>query len=298
MPTAYPIRKNCKSHHIQPSIHWAQEHTRTHGERYTRRIYDFELLYILEGTLSLEIGDQSFQPKSGELVYLQAGVTHTVEVTSQPSAIMLGIHYDYFDELDIQQDNDIIVEEKSVRTEQFCNEPMLKLNQPFLSRMVFVPNPQLIPLMRAVIDEFTERREGFELCCKGVMLQIFSLLAREQELGGASNDAKYKEQILAIANRIQSDCRQDWSNDTVADTLSLEVSYAAKQFKQILGLTPNKYIQYVRHQTAKTYLRNSDMKIAAISHAVGYDDFHYFSRLFKKMEGLSPLQYRKLSQIF
>lgn len=295
--STYPLRRPALPGEINPSIHWAQEHTRYCGERYTRRIYDFELLYIIEGTLELEIGGRSLQARAGELVYLQAGVPHSFLVTSDPFAVMLGIHYDYFDELYIQQDNDIIVDERNLRVEQFCAEPMLKAQTPMIAEVLSVPSPELIPLMRTVIKAFTERRDAFELTCRGAMLQIFALLARH-EPGRRSVEPKYLEELLTIAGRIQDDPRHNWTNDTVAEALRLEVSYAAKLFKQVHGMTPNKYIQYIRHQQAKTFLRETDMKISAISLAVGYDDFHYFSRSFKKLEGLSPLQYRKMSQIF
>ncbi len=298
MPQRYPIRIKTSVRHLQPSIHWAQKHIRKYKEHYTRRIYDFELLYILEGTLHVEIDNKSYLAKAGELVYLQAGVAHTVEVTSQPSAVMLGIHYDYFNELEIQQDNDIIVDEKSVRSGKFCKEPILKHNQFIFSRIVYVPHPHVIQLMRTVIDEFTERRDHFELHCIGAMLQIISLLTRGHHLSTHINELKYKEQILSLVTQITNKCHLDWSNDSIADALNLEVSYAAKQFKRTIGMTPDKFIQYTRIQTAKTYLRETDRKIGEISQSVGYDNFHYFSRLFKKIEGLSPLQYRKLSKIF
>lgn len=67
----------------------------------------------------------------------------------------------------------------------------------------------------------------------------------------------------------------------MAAFINVHEDYMSKLFKDMLGMSPNKYLQSVRHQQAKRLLRETDNKIERISLEVGYDDFHYFSRIFK-----------------
>ncbi|MBI4978781.1 MAG: helix-turn-helix domain-containing protein [Spirochaetes bacterium] len=68
--------------------------------------------------------------------------------------------------------------------------------------------------------------------------------------------------------------------------------YTAALFKKVVGLTPKKFLLHSRIRIAKDMLyRGASVKEAA--HTAGYDDELYFSRLFKRYEGLSPEHYRQ-----
>ena len=67
-----------------------------------------------------------------------------------------------------------------------------------------------------------------------------------------------------------------------------------KLFNESYGITINNYINNLRITKAKQLLRFSDMRIEEIGHAVGMEDANYFSRAFKKIEGISPSEYGKM----
>ncbi|MCD7771357.1 MAG: AraC family transcriptional regulator, partial [Oscillospiraceae bacterium] len=67
-----------------------------------------------------------------------------------------------------------------------------------------------------------------------------------------------------------------------------------RNFKEIYGTSIGSYIQIVRIGKAKELLRFSTKTIEAIGSECGYDDKNYFSRVFKKVEGYSPSEFRKL----
>lgn len=59
-------------------------------------------------------------------------------------------------------------------------------------------------------------------------------------------------------------------------------NYFRKIFKQILNCAPNEYLINVRLNEAKKLLKLGYYTVQTVSEMVGYDDIHYFSRLFKK----------------
>lgn len=73
--------------------------------------------------------------------------------------------------------------------------------------------------------------------------------------------------------------------------ISKNVLYAG--FREKYGCTVTQYITDRRMQTAKHLLRTTTRSISQIGEAVGIEDSNYFCRLFKRTEGVSPLQYRK-----
>ncbi|EGQ7695261.1 helix-turn-helix domain-containing protein [Vibrio vulnificus] len=98
---------------------------------------------------------------------------------------------------------------------------------------------------------------------------------------------------------------QDWlhaepgsalSVSELADKVHLSERQMKRRFKAATGQSPIHYIQQVKLSVAKDWLEKSKKTIEEISHDVGYEDTRYFRELFKKMNGLTPLEYRKRYQ--
>jgi len=85
------------------------------------------------------------------------------------------------------------------------------------------------------------------------------------------------------------------SLEELADNLSLSVSYLSRLFKKETGKNFKEYLLHVRIERAKRMLKESNEKVYIIADSVGYPDQHYFSELFKRTTGFSPLEYRRLN---
>ena len=68
--------------------------------------------------------------------------------------------------------------------------------------------------------------------------------------------------------------------------------YFSKLFKQETGENYVEYLSRVRIENAKKMLTESEASIKEISYSVGFSDPNYFSRAFKKYEGVSPTEYK------
>ncbi|MCB0166075.1 MAG: helix-turn-helix transcriptional regulator, partial [Anaerolineae bacterium] len=66
----------------------------------------------------------------------------------------------------------------------------------------------------------------------------------------------------------------------------------ARVFKKKTGYAPIDYFIRLKIQKACELLETTDQQVSEIGHSLGYPDIYYFSRLFKKVVGLSPRQYR------
>lgn len=67
----------------------------------------------------------------------------------------------------------------------------------------------------------------------------------------------------------------------------------AQSYKNKTGINLFDTILNLRIEAAKEYLLNTDMKTYEISEAIGVDDAGYFSKMFKKITGVSPKEFRK-----
>lgn len=100
-----------------------------------------------------------------------------------------------------------------------------------------------------------------------------------------------------VKQYIQSNYRFSLSLKEIAEALHLNPSYISRSFSGKVGMTVTEYINFIRLKHAKTLLLTTDAPIGSIALNVGFEDVNYFSRVFKKKEGCSPLQYRKSGNV-
>ncbi|MEG0502950.1 MAG: helix-turn-helix transcriptional regulator [Cellulosilyticaceae bacterium] len=69
--------------------------------------------------------------------------------------------------------------------------------------------------------------------------------------------------------------------------------YLSRTFKEGTGFNMINYLNYIRVKNAKVLLDGTSRAITDISQEVGFESTTHFDRVFKEIEGISPLKYRK-----
>lgn len=294
----YPQQQPVEFSALSPSVHWAKLHRTLKNHEYPlRRIYDFELLYLIEGRITAHLGENEYPLASGELLFISAGVSHKINVETD-KALFLGIHFDFFDEFFIQADQDIIVREDALEPSNFCREAVMSGYEAFSAAPVWQPAAETVKEMERLIDAFNQELPGTDILCKGIMLQLLVGLFRSKSPRQRALRPQSRERLALIADWIEANYTRNCSNQALAELINVHEDYMSKQFKAVFGMTPNKYLQMIRHREAKRLLRETDETVEWIGNAVGYEDVHYFSRTFKRWENLSPREYRNLVQVY
>lgn len=80
----------------------------------------------------------------------------------------------------------------------------------------------------------------------------------------------------------------------LGEMFNLNPYYLQKQFKRYFGMSPISYQIFLRMTKAKELIRNTKMPIGEVALAVGIENLGYFTRQFKRQEGVTPQEYRKL----
>lgn len=114
---------------------------------------------------------------------------------------------------------------------------------------------------------------------------------RERE----SRRASYKKQNLqALKEYLDSNYASRITLDLLAERFFINKFYLTRIFKEQFGESVTEYLLQVRITRAKQSLRFTDKSIEEIAHECGMHDANYFSRSFKKVEGVTPGEYRKI----
>lgn len=81
----------------------------------------------------------------------------------------------------------------------------------------------------------------------------------------------------------------------LGDLVYLSESQVVRKFKREIGKTPHEYCLDIKLEQAEKFLANTCLRVKEISNYLGFCDEHYFSYIFKKKTGKTPLEYRKSS---
>ncbi|WP_438349329.1 AraC family transcriptional regulator [Paenibacillus sp. FA6] len=293
----YPLQRQATFREWSPNIHYAQFQRMPTGILPQRRLYNFELLYVVQGQAATTIYGQRIDIAAGQLIFLPSGVFHQNEVVSKPDASFIGIHFDFFDELNIATEADMIVNEDNIHSNKFALEACSESYTSLSSQVVYTIPLVCIQLMEKLVHEFTMRHLGYELVCRSLILNILAHLLRISRSISLTHASPHASKLSKIMEQIESSPSESWCNHSIANELQLSVDYTAKLFKQTAGMPPNEFVQSIRHREARRLLSETDMTIEQIGEQVGYPDIHYFSRMFRRQEGIPASEYRKLSRI-
>ncbi|MBO1513427.1 response regulator transcription factor [Metabacillus bambusae] len=104
-----------------------------------------------------------------------------------------------------------------------------------------------------------------------------------------------KSVVNTIYDYIDQNYQENITRTSLAKIVYLSPDYIARYFKKETGISLVNYIIKKRVDIAKDLLNNTDLPVHIISDKVGYGNYSYFTKLFKKETNYTPVDYRKLS---
>ncbi|MBQ9806702.1 MAG: AraC family transcriptional regulator [Clostridia bacterium] len=98
--------------------------------------------------------------------------------------------------------------------------------------------------------------------------------------------------VRRVQNYVNTLYMQPLRVEEIADTMSLDRRYLSRLFKERVGMTVQEYLIHVRMEAAKKHL-SKGASVAEAAQLCGYEDVCNFSKMFKRLFGISPAQWKK-----
>ena len=128
----------------------------------------------------------------------------------------------------------------------------------------------------------------------GKLNDLLTLLMESSWHREAHTNAPKKMEISRVKSFLDEHYKEKLSLESVASHFFIDKHYLARLFKEKYGVTLVTYLQQVRTTHAKQMLRFTDKSIEEIGLECGIGELNYFSRVFKKLEGVSPSEFRRV----
>ena len=230
---------------------------------------DYLLIYIAKGK-----GYVTIDNKEHIIREKQAFIFHPAEVQNyhffkKDNAITYWIHFngthcnDLIDSLNLDKIN------------------ILKLN---------IDRVDIEQLLYRLCHEFSQKNPFYEQICSGLLITILGLMSRCVSTQKFIN--KPNNLIEQIIGDIHANPQETFVINDIAKKFSISANHLIREFKKTTGLTPSQYMIEFRLKKAQELLRFSTYSLNEISELLGYQSYSYFSRIFKKHIGISPIDFR------
>jgi two-component system response regulator YesN len=106
-------------------------------------------------------------------------------------------------------------------------------------------------------------------------------------------ETNYSKPIRIAQDFVKENYAKQITIQEVSNKVSLSPNYFSTLFRNQVGITFLDYLTKIRMENAKYMLKTSIMNVSQIAYSVGYADEKYFSKLFLRMVGIKPTEYRK-----
>ncbi|MFS0726670.1 helix-turn-helix transcriptional regulator [Paenibacillus sp. 1P07SE] len=220
----------------------------------------------------------NMQEKQGTFYWVQFACAPALKTFDPEAAIDLNI---------------IHSEKTELRTTSAAHEDLLILPKIHLPRQRF----QLLSLFERLV-QCSEEPHGYFRFQQSLLLgEILGLIAgdlldsREHAASFSPSYHTYRR----LVNLLNNGYEKEMSKERMEQEMDRKYEYLCQVFKKYAGITIVQYLHQLRIQRAKHLLLHSDKSVGDIAFEVGFQDAFYFSRIFKRLEGLSPLHFRTMN---
>lgn len=245
-----------------------------------------EMLFVLSGTLTESINGSLYELSEGDIAMVNQGVGHhCVSVSPTGPTILFFMGFTDYHFKGMEPNTFTFPDGRQV----FHTEGLVR--------------QELSNLCLKMLSEHYSSQAGQYFMQKSYLIQLLLLIVRqfyETELNSTPAslpfETHHKTYVVSNIRQYLTDhYPEKISLDLIARNMYLSSAYISKIFKEETGEAPINYLIKIRLEQARRKLvKEQNASIKSISASVGYDDVYYFSKLFKKYYGMSPLNYREV----
>lgn len=246
---------------------------------------DMEVVYVLDGKVTLRNGYYTYTLKQGDIFILNDREMHSFESTGEDNMVMmLQLDLAYFSRYYDNLRNNFFVTDMEDDSDE-----SLEVLKTILAKIMM----EVLQKGYRYEDKVIESTHNLIAC----LMSDFQYFVMED--GKFKNESKNKgNKILAgRLNRITDYMYENYSRkltlSEIADKEHLSIYYLSHIIKEATGLSFQDLLSYIRVEESEKLLLGTNKKIGAIADETGFSAVRYYIKHFEQWFGMHPLEYRK-----
>jgi AraC-like DNA-binding protein len=244
----------------------------------------YEIYYQMSGDRYYFIEDRTYYIKKGDLVLIDLNVIHKTMHAGSNSyeRILINFKEEYIGK--------ILDKNSALDLKDFFRMGIHVL------RLSLKEQNIVESILSKILEEKKNQLSRYNLYTKALLLELLIVISRLVE-SSPEKHLEYPNQvhkkISEITRYINNNYEKQITLKLISDTFYISPYYLSRTFKEVTGFTFLEYLNSVRIKEAQKLLAETRLNITEISDRAGFQSSTSFGRVFKSINQISPLQFRK-----
>lgn len=235
------------------------------------------LILVYAGEAVLTCNDKTYKVKSGDLIYYKPGDYRVGHTFADNPMKCYTVDFLYVIPELINDEWDLSSLDLPFQTVETIKDSFL------FSR--------LLELFVKFTRTYLGQNKNQVIRGRAIFTEILSLLTQWKSGDFIYDNVRKVEQVI---NYMTDNYSKPLTLAKLSDSIKISPSYLGSIFKSVTGKSPITYLLEIRIHKAKELLKDGH-SVSHVSEEVGFNDLFYFSKCFKKYEGISPSHYKQIS---
>jgi AraC-like DNA-binding protein len=239
----------------------------------TRKIQHHEIIFFTRGKGVLKIGGKRYLVKEGMLFYICPDVLHSIDLDTEEPIGFFSVHFSY---------THVIFNDS---TWTISGEGNIPLHQGQELKDYY----QIEDIFKKLVYSWDAKQPGYEFITKTFLQQL--LIAIYQNVTKQSKNYSITLKVEKIIQYMHQNINNRVTLTELSELVKLSPTYLSKVFKETTEYSVIEFFNKMKIDKAKELIIEGNKKVKEVAQILGFSDEFYFSRIFKRFEGISPSEY-------
>ena len=246
---------------------------------------EIEITYVQKGTMCYKVNHMVYHLKEGDIVFNNSGALHSGTMENQKDCAYIPVTFDsrliygFFQSTVNSKYVDPVIQDSMLTA--ICIDQSEPWHKPFREYLL------------RIIDLDEKKPDFYELDITICLQSIWRLLLEHityEPQASRENSLEY-DRIKKILSYIEENYQNKITLNDIAGHIHLCESECTRLFKRHMNTTLFAFLQEYRIERSLEFLQD-DQPVSAVADKAGFSDPNYYSKVFAKIKGCSPREYR------
>jgi len=154
---------------------------------------------------------------------------------------------------------------------------------------------ELLLCLRLMFQEAAEALPDHEAVCQNLLEVVLVRLGRQRDivLSGEAAGPRSSRECDLVRRYIDNHFKENLTLEQLAGLVHINKYYLSHAFRKEFNTSPISYLISRRIQESRFLLAETDHSLSQIAQILGFSSLSYFSKCFRRQEGMSPMEYRR-----
>ncbi|PHA02513.1 AraC family transcriptional regulator [Bacillus pseudomycoides] len=247
---------------------------RKSSRKITRTLQHHALAFFTGGKGSIIIEKKRYEIKEGMLFYLCPDVLHSIELDAEEPLCCVTVHFSYAS-VSLNENKWDITNEVELLPLHFAQE----LKDYY----------QIDTIFKRLVNSWNAKLPGYEFMTKTLLQQL--LIAIYQNIKKQNRNYSTSLKVEKIIEYMHQNINSKITLTELSEMVQLSPTYLSRAFKDTTGYSVIEFFNKIKIDKAKELIIEGNKKVKEVAQTLGFADEFYFSRIFKRIEGISPSEF-------